>query len=489
MIKINIPSPYQYFLDLVKIIQAEGKLPIDEINLVGGRKSGKTTTVELFFALLCLLKCDVGLAAVRNMVKDAEELQNDFTNTFDAYQIDYNILQRRNTVSVNGTDIRILGVNSNSKKSQSARKAGLAKFGNVKYIIVFFEERFEFNELDVKAVKEAIRTINPENNDTQYLYINACNPWAKSSEYISYCASYQGWNVKILKETGSQIKQVDQHLGNGLVKRALFHYTNWRVAKQYLGESEIKNILDTWQTDPKRAATVDYGLPGYELGAIYTDLLNNLGKAIYQEHTHLLGGIDIGWGTHSSASKTVAHFIGWSEGEGMDLYGEYVQDNRVQPKAMDQIAREIVEFYYKHMSEYCSRNGWAAPFPLKVRVDNMSVGVIALLNTTARTLGVHWLKFIKCCKFPVNDRIEITRSAMYRHQIRLADNVTLLKQEMELATYEVNSSSQKRTKENDHSINAFEYAIEPIMGKIARENKLNKLKDRRDLINYDYELS
>ena len=191
MVQIRVPEEYGYFYDLAKCIIRGESLPIDEINLVGGRKSAKTTSIQLFQALIAQAQVkNVGMIALRNQVQDGEELLGDYENTYDAYDLPISVNKSKGLLKVFNQEIRIMGVNS-QQKGNKAKKSGLAKFGNVKYIIVFFEERFEFNEDDVKAMKEAIRSIDPENKDVQYLYINACNPWAKSSEYISYCSKYQ----------------------------------------------------------------------------------------------------------------------------------------------------------------------------------------------------------------------------------------------------------------------------------------------------------
>ena len=52
--------------------------------------------------------------------------------------------------------------------------------------------------------------------------------------------------------------------------------------------------------------------------------------------------------------------------------------------------------------------------------------------------------------------------------------VKLLKEEFELSNYE-DSPKQKRANINDHAINAYEYMIEPVMWKFAR-NKMNYMK-------------
>ena len=478
MTEIRVPKAYTYIYDIVRAVKAGVKIPISEFNLVGGRKSAKTTTIILLWALLCL-HCnpkDFGWIALRKLESNAVELWNDIQRVLDAYEIPYTTTKRPYTITVNGNTLRVLFLNGNNRKNEGARLSGLSRFGSVKYAFIFFEERFQFEEDDIKSVLEACRSISAIKQEVQYIVFNACNPWAKSSPYIEYCSKHLAWNTNILKTTGSQSQVITIKVGEGLEKKVLFHYTNWRVAREYLGESEIKNILDTWNLDRKRASTVDWGLPGYEKGAIYTHLLGTIQPAIYQEHEYMLAGGDYGWGTTATAGKTVFHFGGATlsvGNEGVDIYGEYVQDNRVVDKAPNKVASEVVDFYVNCMRDYCNRIGWSSPFPLKVRVDNAAIGFIQWLNVETEKRRITWLKFIKCKKFPINDRIVITQSIMSRHLLRLNHNVSLLKQEMELAQFE-DKAEMKRANINDHALNSFEYFLEPVMYKLANTSLIMK---------------
>lgn len=488
MIKLKVPKEYSYIWDIVRVVKAGKKIPIDTFHLVGGRKSGKTTSLIILWIALCVY-CDsnsFGWMSWREGIGDSENLYDDIIAILEAYEVPYTSRKAKThyQITCNGNTMRILGIN-NQRKSRGAKKSGLPRFGNVKYAFIFFEERFEFTKEDTQSILEATRSISAINNAdsrTQMIVLNACNPWAKSSPYISYCAKIQQWSIPTLKTTGSQLGIYDINVGinkdDKTIKRELFHYTNWRVGREYLGESEIKQILDTWNIDKVRAATVDYGLPGYEQGAIYTHMLNFIQEAIYQEHEFILGGMDYGWGRNENAGKTVCFFGAASlggEGYGLDIYNEYVQSNAEQAKRIDKVAQEIVDFYVNSMREYCNRVGWAAPFPLKVRVDNAAAGVIDILNIEAKNRRYDWLKFVNCKKEDIQNRIEITLWLMGKHLFRInSNNVKLLKEEFELSNYE-DSPKQKRANVNDHAINAYEYMIEPVMWKFAKQ-KMNYMK-------------
>ena len=489
LIKFVIPKEYTYLYDYVdKVIKGE-VITDTELNLVGGRKSCKSTSLFLLYYLLANLPFKVGLIAFRNEQGDAGELFSDMLESFDTYDLPYKSQVSKKTIQIGINKIRIIGLNS--MKKGKAKKSGLSRIGNCKYIFRFLEERFEFSEKDVLSIKEAVRgmTLVEEDkdgnliereDDYQLIDFNSCNPWAKSSPYISYCSKYQLWDINILRKTGSQFGKYKIPLGKDGdkgFKTAIFHYTNWRAGVGFVPQADINNILDTWNFDRKRAQTVDYGLPGYEEGAIYTHLLDKIGPTIQREQDFLIAGVDYGWGRDPASGKTVAIFGGATIENGVDVYGEYTQDNHRQVKSPDMVAREIVEFYFHQMRIYCNSVSSYRFFNLRVRVDNMAIGFIQILNSTAKNCGHTWLTFGRCKKYPIQDRIEITLALMSKFMLRLNNNVNLLKAEMELSFY-VEGEVQKRAKVNDHSLNAFEYALEPLMYKFSRTMNLNHISSK-----------
>lgn len=475
MLNVKFQKGYSYWVDVYNQVLRQQRVSVDEFNLLGGRKSGKSVSVFILFALLLHLPFKVGLFAFRASKDDAKELFNDICETFDAFDVPYRSNSAKLTISWGVNTIRCIGVNSMAKST--AKKSGLARVGNVKYIFKFFEERFEFTPKDYQALQEAVRGMDA---NIQTITINVCNPWAKSSPYIAYCAKYQEWNLNKLKENGSQVgvyTEIDPETKIKITK--LFHYTNWRIIKDVLSVSEINEIRNTWNIDRNRAMTTDYGMPGYEFGAIYTHLLHKIGRPIYtNEPQFFIAGMDYGWSQRDIGGKTACYFGAANTENGVDIYAEYMHDNALQPKSPNQVALEIVDFYINAMEDYCKQMGLYAAPQLKVRVDNMAVGIIQILNNTAQQKRCnHWLQFIKCRKYPIQDRIELTTNLMGGQWLRIAPECKNLFNEFELAHYE-ETETQKRAKENDHSLNAFEYAIEPVMYKLARELKIPHLVEK-----------
>lgn len=472
---MKVIEAYSYIFQIIEQVRTGQKVSIDEFNILGGRKSGKSVSFQVLFGLLMNLPFKIGLFGIRASKDSAKEFFLDTIETLEAFGIPHKANTAKLTISSGVNTIRFVGLNSLSKSK--AKNSGMSRVGGTKYIFKYFEERFEFTTKDYQAIQEAIRGMD---KNIQTITINICNPWAKNSPYIAYCGKYQNWDINILKTKGSQVgiyQEIDQE--TGIAVRKLFHYTNWRVAKNVLSNSEINEIRNTWNIDRNRAMTTDYGLPGYEFGAIYTHLLHKIGPAMYGvEAQYFIAGMDYGWSQRDIGGKTACYFGTANMENGVDIFAEYVQDNALVPKAPNVVADEIVRFYIDAVSSYCERVGLLAPPILNVRVDNMAVGVITLLNNVAEKYRVnHWLRFIKCRKYPIQDRIELTTNLMGGQWLRIDPSCKNLLQEFELATYE-EVETQKRTKANDHSINAFEYAIEGVMYKLARTLGLTNLTNK-----------
>lgn len=147
------------------------RVPLDEINILGGRNSGKSVSVQILFALLSMLEVPIGLVGVRANKDGANELFNEIAETFELCNIKASVNKSKHVIRVKNNLIRVIGLNSMS--SYTAKKSGLARFGEVRYIFIYYEERFEFTTEDYLAVREAIRGIG---KNIQIICINVCNP-------------------------------------------------------------------------------------------------------------------------------------------------------------------------------------------------------------------------------------------------------------------------------------------------------------------------
>lgn len=489
--QINVLDCYSYVWDyIIKPAMRGDKIPVDIIDVFGGRYSGKTV---MFCPFLWTLLCDFvdtrtfEFICFRRSQKSAEDLYGDVITVLDAYNVPYKTWKSSHRISYNNNTMRIYGLATN-KKSSTALKAGLPRAGDVKYCFVFFEERFEFDEEDISWIKQAMRSMNTSKIQTQYIYISASNPWAKSHPYISGLLNKQPFNEAKMRRDGSQVGIYDiKRTIAGLKgeietieEKQIIQYTNWRVVQQYLAPGQKAEILNSYKVSKVRGLTVDLGYPGYESGGIYTDYLNNLAQSAYIQHEFILGGVDYGWSEKNFGGKTVALFMGASEESGIDIYGEFSHSNADQPISSNEVAEKIVLFYRDQMQIYMNKLGLAVPIEIWVRVDNANNVFIDMLNDTAAKYRIRWLHFTSCVKLAIQDRINVTIALLANQKLRINSNtsfypVNVLKSELEFATYK-ETETQARVKKNDHAINAFEYAIEPMMKRFANSFRLGMMK-------------
>lgn len=468
---------YSWMVDLLQLIREKKPLTLDEINLVGGRFSGKSTNVVLFIALACLIPdVVIGVVFLRASKDGIMDLIDDVMETLDTWDIPYKWSSTKKQFIIGNSKIKMIGLNSMSKSK--AKKAGFPKF-NCDYLFKVFEECYEFKEQEHNAIQEAIRHIGKE---PYYLTFNICNPWIASNWFVAYCSRYVRFDENILKTKGSQIG-IREFIDNEtkFKKVMLFQYSNWRTAREFLSSAQITLVRQYWQTNRLRARTADWGMPGYEDGGIYLHELLKIGEPYYSnEPQYILGGMDYGWSQNANGGKTICHFISATLQKGVDVYGEFKHDNHVAPITQNLLASNIVDFYAEQVDKFMLNNSIYTPPQVVVRCDNSNIAIIQLLNNVAVQKGYHrWLSFVSCSKYPTQDRISVTLALMSAQKLRVDKSCETLLSEFESAHYE-DKPEQKRAKENDHALNAFEYAIEPLLYLFPQELGMDhKLLKRR----------
>lgn len=456
---------FSYFADLVQITSAKKKLPVNEINLVGGRFSGKSLCAFVFSALACLNGAKLGLTLLRASVNGSKDLFKDFCGALEMFKIPFRAVKTDMEVHIGSNVVKIIGVDS--KSASVAQKAGLPRYVDVDYIITIFEEVFEFQQKQHQAIRESIRHAGKE--PYGYMVINICNPWAIGNWFIDYCVKHQPFDEKILKEKGSQLgfyHVKDEE--TGFEYNTIFHYTNWRISQKHLPSHKIMEIKKYWTYDINRARVADYGLPGIETGAIYAGSMYKIGQSYYHGgEQFILAGMDYGWSQQQRGGKTTCIFGSATLDEGINIYREFMWDNALSPIDPETLAHHIVDFYEDCLVEFV-RNTNAFAYPdVCVLVDNMNIAVTHILNRVAESRGLTWLSFGLCKKYPIQDRISVVLALMGNGMFRMNEGYTSqLWKELEYAHYE-EKGDYKRAKENDHMLNALEYAIEPIMYQIA----------------------
>ena len=456
-------------------------LPVGVINAIGGRFSGKTTNYAMRFWIIAayvLQDYDVILGATYNRasVQGMNESWTDFISEIQLMGIPYKSSEKQKTVMIGKSIIRFYGVNS-LRKNDKGTKAGSFRF-TCDYLFKIYDETFEFTQTQYNALEEATR--HKGSHQPFYLTINCCNPWIRTNWFIRQNTKAFHFSEHILKNVGQQIG-TSTFVKDGVVVKTLHHYTNWRVAKDVLSQGQIASVLKHWeQGNIQRARVADYGLPGLEEGGIYIEELHKVGTPFYIQSNHwVLAGMDYGWSQRDVGGKTVCHFLTASLKDGINVHAEFVHDNAERTITHNILADNIVEFYAKQAHKWMENVGYYFYPNIKVRVDNANLAMVQLLNNVAQQKRyAKWLSFEPCVKYPTPDRIACTLSFMSHQMLRIDPSCRVLLGEMEEAHYE-ETVEQKRAKENDHALNAFEYAIEPIMYQLANEMGLDKKVLRR----------
>lgn len=453
-------------------------VPIQQFWVTGGRFSGKSTAIQVLVALACFIQgISVGIVFFRASKDGAKDLLDDIIATLENFAIPYSVNRSASMIYINKVKIRVIGLNSMSK--YGAKKSGLPRFANVDYIIKIFEECFEFRVEEFNAINEAVRHIGKE---PSYLTFCICNPWALTNWFIKRCVDLQKHDEKVLKEVGYQLGVYEIHdKETNMKQKILVEYSNWRVVREHISQEQIMNIRNYWKTDRNRALVADYGMPGFEFGAIYTSELHKIAEPFYSaDPCYHLCGMDYGWSQTEGHGKTACIFATGTPNNGVDIYGEFIWDNSKVPIDPNQLCQRVVNFYKEQVQTWMQNLNHIYPPKINVRVDNSEPGIIALLNNTARQYGYNtWLSFGPCKKYPTMDRISVVLALMGCGKFRMSKQCDNLMKEFSFAHYD-EKGEKKRVKENDHSLNALEYGIEPLLYKWPSELGMDmKLFKRR----------
>lgn len=468
---------FSYWNDIWTAIQNHEEFPVDEIHSAGSRKSGKSYSHEEGCVVACNIidkdfkPVKVVCYGLRNNLQKVPELYSEFQQTLDrlGFWYDKSKTERKFTFD-NNNWIRVMHLHSQGSVEDRSNWSGLARAEDAEYIIIFAEEAYEYEMPEVQRFIEAVRG----NKHTKILIIWNCNPWSRRSKYIQFLDNHLKFCEYKLRTNGQQWKLFTEKKQEKGVKarKMLFHYTNWRVNKENLSPSDIQSILGVYRTDPDRAKTTDLGMPGYQQGAIYAYLLKYVKEPIWQRHRYIGGGGDFGYGDVAKSGITSFVFGGFSQELGIDIYEEWHHDNKVEELDPVLQAEQIVKFYEDCRVKYYNRTGYLinGRGELCIICDYNDLMSISTLNKIAERKRLHWLRFDKSKKYKINDRIMITKYYMAKERLRINPLNSNLLAEFEVIQWDRKKFKQEvRENTNDHSINAFEYFIEPVMGAMIED--------------------
>lgn len=473
------------------------QLSIDEINLCGGRKAGKTFNVCLIlfckliaFAIANDLK--IACYGFRKLGADLTEFKEEINNALD----NIGLIQRDNINSkghylftngqnkptwkfVGGSYIKLKGL----YKSGSAKIAvkGLASAPDYDLAIYVCEEANEINNSEFEAIDAAVRGAK------NTLSIKMSNPDSIFQDYISYCAKRLPFNEKILEQKGQM---------SGLIVEAnirkYFHYTNYRI-NPYLTEKDINKLEELRLLNPIKYKTWGIGIPGNIEGSIfgyYLDQLTNdpLNHFIPKE---IWCGMDLGITDTKSGHPTCAILVGINEFGVIKPLNEYEHNNSksIIRKSPTDIATDLVHFCINQASKYpiIVRDN------LIVKIDNgggTAIYMIDILKTIkdkiAKELNINldWLHFVGVKKtlYNLKLRIDAVQTLISLDMIKIDPNLTpKLYESFSLMVWKeqsLNADNDKLEPLNkfDDPYDAFCYAIMDKLSSI--NNSIDKYLDK-----------
>lgn len=496
--KLQILPAYSFYNDLLTLAQQNKPWPIQRIINFGGRFSGKTFDSGDFGNELCnSLRTDCNEFVNASVIVYRKE-KADKDETYFQYKKFLNATILEQKIKPDETHFRWTYANGNefrfehTKKKTKGKKYGKGQasvYGD--YIVAILEEAGEFEPAEITAIQEGLRGDNP---NAQILMIYVANPENPRNWLVQEAERLMHFDPEIMATTGIQWKIVDEKDDLGIDKKTLVLYTNWRAIQKYekihlpngkwrymaippiyVSQDKLDFLVRQYEIDKINAMVADIGCPGADFTAVYLRDMDKLHPAEYYQHEYVRGGVDVGLGTVDKSGKTAACFGAYDLHGNLDIYAEWVWDNKFIYKNPEQQAEEIVQFYIREINEYCDMTGATIDYsnPVYINVDFSDKAFIRLLNQKAEAHGIDYFGFIECIKYEVNDRIYITQYLMQQHRVGInPSKCQNLISEMSMAQWNDTGSKPRRKDDNDHSLNAMEYLMQDYMyNSISAEHK------------------
>lgn len=498
-----ILKPFSYLYDFLKLAQEHKNWPIHEIRSIGSRFSGKTWNFADFVCELMntidrngeFIKATAFI--IRAEKSDMEDLYDQYCQNLEKIILEQNV-KTLNSKKIwtfeNGNEVRFKHLRYKNKTKTVGAGWSSAR-GD--YIVVIYEEAYEIHNTEFARVREAIRSANPNAN---ILEVCICNPWDPRNYFIKNTLSNFPYNKNLIETFGEQkaiVNVKDEILGYS--RPVIIHYANWRAIQKHrvsktptgfnvytaiepiiIPQSKLDQLTQNYALDYTSALVADYGCAGPSgTENIYFRLMNTITSPQYYQHQCVYGGGDIGNGRSKKSGKTAFVFVAGDPTGYIDVYSEYVWDNKISPKDPYIIAHDVIDFYLYQMDQYTRKTNHIFNYsnPLNVIVDLSESSFISILNTCCAERGIDFIEFVPCQKFRINDRIVIEQYLLAQGRIRIdGEWCCNLLDELSGAEWDDSLSEEpKRKNDKDHSINAFEYAIEPFMFDMVNDDDIERI--------------
>ena len=440
IVKHQIPC-YYYMEFITKAIRDGVAFKYREVNQLGARLSGKTTSdnIELVRAIIAAAKAKRSLfiLILRMRYNKIGDAWNDIVKVLREYKLPYKIWKGRWLIRIWTTKIQIKGCYTENSTEVSFLGFGIQK---ADYGVIVFEEARQFDEKTVNAILVAVRGIKHQ------VEIYRSNPYLLNTWFSQKCYKQVMYSEDTLRNgSGSQFSEVGD---------TIYHYMRYDV-NPFNNLSNIAYLERIKRDLPSLANTEVYGLPGTSSGMVFAGIMGKVKTTfVDQSWRNFTAGIDVG---HVS-SATAGSFWAVSKEELYKL-GEYYHSNKTMRfKESEELAKDLVGFYEGFRKKYNFNR-------LDVYVDSSDPGFYSQLNTVARKIQAYWFLAIPCTKIPISHRISITVQLLTQGRYHISKNCVKTLEEYKMIAYDekAEDNKPKLVKQDDHTWDSDMYALTPHM--------------------------
>ena len=424
---------------------------------VMARGTGKTYNIcDVFVTHAINTKNFHGLMVRSTNKKVMETLQIEMVKSIHKFGLD-NFVRWRPGIQTfifrNGATIKLMG-------AQPSTTIGVPFSGHTvppdcSFYLIWGEEMSEWPKYWYSSFLQGANRGMDKNGKSAFLF--SSNPWDSKNWYIKMINEWLPFNKeKIKKEKWITRKMVDQQGAKIVINHASI-YSNYLLPKDVKQGILSSVISQPWMENP-----VVWGMPGVLGAIIYAHLLERTewqgGETFYYKDFSI--GIDFGEITDSTTAILCVLVNNYK----VHVLEEFeIKSNKNyhidRADLAYQVHKKILEWINKYRIER-----------VRARVDNSASVFIDKLRELAK--GTNSLYYEPCSKKLIVKRIDLVTMIMADYRLLFTPNIQILKREMRNSRWKEDPKTQEPIKErmdgNDHTLNAFEYAIEKWWDKLHK---------------------
>ncbi len=341
----HFTEPFSFFYDLIDLIGNGKQVPLREINLAGGRYTGKTYSVILFIILLIWLfpKLKVYAYIVRKSMAKKAEVFQDICNLWPKI-LPVKINKTNQTFTGENFFIQTVGL-THFGTGDRMQHLGIHRPSKVDWTFTFFDECGEISNREKLDVLGAISSVG------QSLILNASNPFYPSSDYFMDFNKYHPWNEQNIKskyETSLIVQKNPTDL-----KMTLYHWSTPLLFKDtpnsHISDDKWIEMRENEKLNKIRSDVIMWGKPAMvESGVYVSEMVNiifieNLPDR-FKKKPSLIAGCYFGFGKFpNSFVLSLLDF----KAESLLVIDEYRWNYPFENQSMTQQIHKVLEYLRK----------------------------------------------------------------------------------------------------------------------------------------------